>query len=103
MGPPDGLKDAERVLNEVETSNAQEDRDRFEIAEVMVADDSKLSGRTLAELRFRQTYGVNLIGIMRGKDKITSISPAEQVVAGDRLVVIGTSGAVGNLKTQEPL
>jgi len=46
---------------------------------------------------------VNLIGIMRGKDKITSISPAEQVAAGDRLVVIGTSGAVGNLKTQEPL
>jgi len=103
MGPPDGLKDAERALNEFETSNAQGDRDRFEIAEVMVADDSKLAGRTLAELRFRQTYGVNLIGIRRGKDQITSISSAEQVMAGDCLVVIGISGAVDNLKTQAPL
>ncbi len=103
MGPPDGLKDAERLLNQFETRDAQEDRDRFEIAEVMVAYDSKLSGQTLMDLRFRQTYGVNLIGIRRGKDQITSITPAEQIMAGDCLVVIGTSGAVGNVKKQEPL
>jgi Kef-type K+ transport system membrane component KefB/Trk K+ transport system NAD-binding subunit len=103
MGPPSGLKEAEKVLNQLYLERDAVDANRFEIAEVGVADDSELSGQTLADLRFRQNYGVTLVGIQRGKDQITTINPSERLLAGDTLVVIGTTGAVSNLKNQEPL
>lgn len=103
MGPPEGLKEAERVLNQLETAKRAADADHFEIGEIRVADDSKLSGQTLADLRFRQKFGVTLVGIRRGQDQITTIHPAERLLAGDCLIVIGTTMAVINLKKQEPL
>jgi len=103
MGPPDGLKDAEMVLNKLEMRKESKDEERFKIAEVRVADDSGLSGQTPAGLRFRQRYGVTLIGIRRGEDRITAINPAEQLLAGDVLIIIGKAEAVRNLKKQEPL
>jgi len=103
MGPPGALKDAERVINQIETRRNAEDADRFEIAEIRIADDSKLSGHSLEALRFRQKYGVTLIGIRRGKDQVTTINPTERLLAGDCLIVIGTAGAVRNLKKQESL
>jgi len=103
MGPPGGLKDADVLLNEHEIKRDIEDADRFEIAEVSVANDSKLSGHTLADLRFRQKYGVTLIGIRRDTHQITTVSPTEQLLAGDCLIIIGKTGAVKNLKNQEPL
>jgi len=103
MGPPGGLKDAEKILNQLEMRRDTEDGDRFEIAEVRVADDSKLSGQTLADLSFRQKYGVTLVGIRRGKDQIATVNPAERLLAGNCLILIGTTGAVRNFKKQEPL
>ena len=103
MGPPGGLKDAERVLNQMEMRNEVEDADRFEIAAVQVAKDSKLIGQTLADLRFRQQYGVTLVGIRRGDEQITTVNPAAPFVGGDCLIVIGATGAVRDLKNQEPL
>jgi len=103
MGPPGGLKDAESVLNQLEMRKDTEDSDRFEFAEIRVADDSKLSGETLENLDFRQKYGVTLVGIRRGEDQITAINPAQHLLAGDSLVIIGTTGAVSNLKKLEPL
>lgn len=91
------------MLNQIDRRWDAEDTNRFEVAEIRVADDSKLSGRTLAELRFRQEYGVTLVGIRRGKDQVATINPAERILAGDCLIVIGTAAAVRNLKSKESL
>jgi Trk K+ transport system NAD-binding subunit len=103
MGPPGVLKDAERVLNQLEIRRNADDSDRFEIAEIRIADDSEISGKSVADLRFRQQYGVTLVGILRGSHQITTVSPAEQLMGGDYLIVIGKTGAVRNLKNREPL
>jgi Kef-type K+ transport system membrane component KefB/K+/H+ antiporter YhaU regulatory subunit KhtT len=103
MGPPGGLKEAESVLNQLEMRRDTEYGDRFGIAEVSVGGDSQFSGQSPADLRFRQKYGVTLVGIRRGTDQITTINPAERLLAGDCLVVIGTTEAVGKLKKLEPL
>ncbi len=102
MGPPGGLKEAERVLNRRDAA-AEQDTDRFEIGEIRVADDSRLVGRTVAESALRQTFRVTLIGIRRGDEQITAIDPGEKLTAGDCLIVIGNTGAVENLKKQGPL
>jgi Kef-type K+ transport system membrane component KefB/Trk K+ transport system NAD-binding subunit len=103
MGDPDGLKEAETVLNQLEAHSHAEDADRFEIAEIRVAESSDLSGRSLAEIHFRQKFGANLVGIRRGEDHITTINPATRLLGGDRLIVIGKSGAIETLKSLAPV
>ncbi|MCF6148321.1 MAG: sodium:proton exchanger [Candidatus Kuenenia sp.] len=103
MGSPEGLMEVELLLNQIEAREDVENNDRFEIAEIRVSDDSKLSGHTLADLRFRQKYGVTVIGIRRGEEEITIVSPAEKLLAGDCLIVIGVTPRVKKLKEKEPL
>jgi Trk K+ transport system NAD-binding subunit len=103
MGHPDSLKDAENILNQLEVQRNAEDNDRFEIAEIKVSEDSDLSGRSLAELHFRQTFGATLVGIRRAQEQITTINPAEQLQGGDCLIVIGKTGAINKLKNLAPL
>ncbi|TWI77220.1 transporter, CPA2 family (TC 2.A.37) [Desulfobotulus alkaliphilus] len=103
VGPPAGLKDAGRVLNQLEKQKGSEGIDHFEIAEVLVAENSALSGKSPGEIRFRQKYGVTLLGILRRGQRITTIQPEEHLLGGDRLVVIGIAGAVKALKEQQPL
>jgi K+/H+ antiporter YhaU regulatory subunit KhtT len=39
-----------------------------------------------------------VVGIRRGEERITSLSPSESLKPGDRLIVIGTSDKVSQLK-----
>ncbi len=103
MGPANGLKEAEKILHQHAAATAPDDGDRFDIAEIAVADDSPMAGHSLADLQFRQRYGVTLIGIRRGQDQITTINPADPVMAGDRLIVIGASHAIASLRKQVPM
>ena len=103
MGSPTGLKDAESVLSHLEIGKTASDVNRFEIAEIKVADDSPISGKSLAELKFRQRYGANLVGIRRGEEQITAINPAEILRSGDCLIVIGKVDVVRGLKGKKRL
>ncbi|MBN1546707.1 MAG: NAD-binding protein, partial [Syntrophaceae bacterium] len=103
MGHPDGLKEAENILNQLKAQRDAEDKDRFEIAEIKVSADSGLSGKSLAELHFRQRFGATLVGIRRDQEQITTINPAERLHGGDCLIVIGKAGAIKELKNLAPL
>lgn len=103
MGSPGGLKDAENMLNKLEIRKDAEDADRFEITEIKVADNSNISGQSLAKIHFRQKYGATIVGIRRGRNQITTINPAERLLGGDCLIVIGKAEAVRELKEQSPL
>lgn len=102
-GPPAGLKEAEEMLNQFDMQRHAEDTDSFEIAEISVSVGSKISGRSLADLRFRQNYGATLVGIRRGREQITTINPTERLLAGDCIIVIGKAPAIKALKDQAPL
>ncbi len=102
MGHPEGLKEAETILNQLEAQRDAEDTDRFEIAEIKVSEDSDFSGKSLAELHFRQKFGATLVGIRRGQDQITTINPAEHLRGGDCLIVIGKSSTIKELKNLAP-
>ena len=91
------------MIKRLEIIETVETADRFEIAEIRIGHDSKLSGKTISEIRFRQRHGVTVVGIRRGKDHITVPRPEEPLLAGDGIVVIGTTEVVDRLKKQEPL
>lgn len=100
MGHPDGLKEAENILNHIVMTDSEEDKERFELSEIRVSENSAVSGKTLAELQFRQNYGVTLVGIRRGQEQITTIHREERLLGNDCLIVIGKSKTIESLKTR---
>jgi Kef-type K+ transport system membrane component KefB/Trk K+ transport system NAD-binding subunit len=103
MGAPEGLKQAEHLLNQLQMDHIAQDPEHFVIAEVQVADGSQRAGQTLADLQFRQQYGVTVVGIQRGEAQILMPGPTVKLAASDHLIVIGNQQAVDTLKGVEPL
>ncbi|MFO7914509.1 MAG: TrkA family potassium uptake protein [Candidatus Krumholzibacteriales bacterium] len=56
-------------------------------------------GKSIAGLKLRTEYNINVIGIERGRDQFISIPPADFVLeSGDTLVVVGSQDDVDSLK-----
>ncbi|MFW5874698.1 MAG: cation:proton antiporter [bacterium] len=103
MGLPGELREAEKMLNELEAEESRESSGQFKVEEVRLAEDSKLAESTLAEIQFRQNYDVTVIGIRRGEQQIMTVNSQEKLQTKDVLIVIGPADAVKTLKEQEPL
>lgn len=98
MGPPGELKTAENLLNRLQEQQPHEELERFAIAELPITEDSEMAGQTLAELRFRQKYGVTVVGIRRNGEKIAAPGPDDKLNAGDHVVLIGTSSKINTIR-----
>jgi K+/H+ antiporter YhaU regulatory subunit KhtT len=61
----------------------------------------KLKGRTLADMRFRQSYGVTVLGIKQRKGPVSGPDPGYRLRSGDRLMVIGPESAVSKMKASD--
>lgn len=94
MGPGELLPKAEELLNKSSPTDENGEVGRFEIAEILIANGSAKAGQTLQDMKFRQAYGVTVVGIRRGEQQITAPSPSERLETGDCIIVIGTARAV---------
>ncbi len=101
MGLPEVLSQAEQVLNQTVSYEAEADAHRFDTAEVLISPDSEHVGRTLTDLRFRQTYGVTVVGISRGNEQIFP-GPGflQSLQARDVLIVVGLASEIAKFKRQ---
>jgi len=97
VGAEEQLRRAEDFLTLPPEGLESSGSERFVIAELDVASGEDVAGRTLAELSFRQSYGVTVIGIRRGEQRVMTPRAGERLIAGDRLVVIGSAGAISDL------
>ncbi|MFO7724374.1 MAG: cation:proton antiporter [Oceanipulchritudo sp.] len=90
-----GSKDnLERVREDILVQIKPEDRflpgpSRFLLEQVYVTPGTELDGETLAGARVRQRYGVTVIGVQRGEERILNPLPDFLVDAGDVLLVAG--------------
>lgn len=73
--------------------------EEFSIAEMAVP--AKFIGKTVKELNLRENFGINIIAVQHGSDKLNPSVKANTVLAeGDTMLVIGDNDAleaVGNL------
>jgi len=58
---------------------------------VTIPDESPLAGTTLGTARIRETHGVAVLAIHRGTDHILTPRGDTELLAGDRLTVVGTA------------
>lgn len=77
--------------------------EQFGIAEISLASDSPLLGKSLAEAKFREKHRVTVIGIRRGDQRLPSPKKEEILQAGDSLIVTGKAEVVNQLASGGPL
>lgn len=73
------------------------------LSEVLIPEDSEYVGQTLAESRIRQEFGVQVLEIIRGTDRISSFQGDTVLRAGDILVVSGTTDELVAIRDDERL
>ncbi|HOJ43438.1 MAG TPA: TrkA C-terminal domain-containing protein, partial [Syntrophorhabdaceae bacterium] len=92
------IRHAEDILQEIEQHEPALSPKRFAIAEIEVSPQSPAVGKSLSELKFRKTYSVTVIGIIRDEESIKLPKGKDVILKGDRLLVIGTPEAVDRIK-----
>jgi len=67
------------------------------MAELMVAADSQLAGRTIVEAQFRSRFHLNVIGLRHGDTAVHTPLADEKLKVGDTLLVVGTWNDIDRL------
>jgi len=72
------------------------------VAEVMVAAESELIGKTVADAKLRTRHGLTLIGLRRGGTAVTGALADAKLRIGDKLLLIGRWKGIDLLRTESP-
>lgn len=94
----------EKVREEMEQQVKPEDRptpapDQFRMEQVYLGPQSDLAGQTLAGGQIRQRFGITVIGIQRGDERIGNPGPGFLLAPGDVLMVAGLPGKIEEFAT----
>ena len=60
------------------------------LSDYLVEQDAACAGKTLRELNFRQRFGVHVVSILRGKQRINIPGGNQQLFPMDKILVLGT-------------
>ncbi len=96
LGEDEQLEKATQFLGQKISANTAEQHavPSFGLHQIFIGKDSILVGETLASSNLRRRYGVNVVGIQRGEQKITAPAPEEMIKLGDILIVAGSQKAI---------
>jgi Trk K+ transport system NAD-binding subunit len=89
--PPERASKAVGYLLQRDLGAPQDQGKTFDAEEILVSAESPWSGRSLAELDFPHHFGVTVIGIRRGRERIISPLACDTLEPDDRVVVVGSS------------
>lgn len=92
LGTPEQLAEAERIIVH-ERVQAQEEPAPvgIDVKPLYVLPNSSIDGNTLAGANVRRRFGVSVIGVQRGEERITSPRPDLMLRGGDVVYVVGKS------------
>jgi di/tricarboxylate transporter len=81
----------------------ERDKDRQNLAELVVMPGTSLVGRTLSQIRFQNRYGITVIGIQQHRHiRVRNLSKIK-LRAGDVLLVQGSSGQLDGLSERRDM
>jgi len=98
LGEPESLEAAAEFITRRQLG-APDPEDRFVITTVEIPEHCNLAGRTLAEARFRQDFGVSVIGVERDDSQLRAPNAQTRLQVGDRLVVAGRAHALEEFRS----
>lgn len=65
---------------------------RYQLVDLVVDEDSPLAGKSLADTGLRNEFGATVVILTRNREEIVMPSGRQEVLAGDRLVVLSPMG-----------
>jgi CPA2 family monovalent cation:H+ antiporter-2 len=97
----------EQLVNNIQTK-VHDDHAKYEelapwdthLVEIEVSEQSPLQGKTLAECDIRHKYGINIVAILHGSRMIPSPRGEDQIMAHDRLIVLGNDEQIDEFRNQ---
>ena len=69
----------------------------YSLAEVVIPE--KWIGKSLSELKIREQYGINVVGIMQGERVEVTLDPYEPLPGGAILILIGATDVLEKFHT----
>jgi di/tricarboxylate transporter len=101
-----GKADIEHFASENKLALEKSDRDFSDfqesgIAEVFIMPNSRLINRTISEIRFREEYNVNVLGIQRQSEYKMQDIKDTRLHSGDALLIQGTWKDLANLDDRQ--
>lgn len=103
LGEPGKLQSAVDLLEKREFGHDVAGADSLNMAEIKVDAESSIVGKSLADVHFRGEFGVTVIGIRRGENRIVSPGGGEILQGGDSLIVVGKNDAIERITNEAPL
>ncbi len=98
--PPDIAGRAVEHLRQREFGTPQEQAESIGAEEIDVRQAAGWSGRTLAELDFSNRFGVAVVGIRRGEERIISPQATDSIQRDDSLLVVGSPVGIAAMKQE---
>ncbi|MFZ5806042.1 MAG: cation:proton antiporter [Verrucomicrobiota bacterium] len=98
FGEKNQIESASQYLNQ-SGKNVNVAPPNYSLEKVLVPPRADIAGLSLKELNFPKNYGVTVLGIQRGNQKITGPKAEEIVERGDILFVMGTPEALKHFQT----
>jgi Trk K+ transport system NAD-binding subunit len=96
-GEPAALDRAIEYLARVDYPDQAARDEEFAVEELSVADAPDWAGRSLADLELPDRFGITVLALARGNDRLESPDPQRPLSAGDRLLVAGPRKALASL------
>ena len=93
-----GLQELE-IDTKVEANVASLESERLTLLDATLDPRSTLAGRTVGELNFRERYGIELAGIWREGDAVSTDLADERLQVGDALLLLGPRDRLQLLST----
>ena len=107
---PDAILEAQQALNlqpvpdrEITPWKEEESRYAFELAEVVLAPNSTLSGKTFKEIDFRSRYGLSILALRHQNQTLFSRLGEVPLTFGDSLLVQGPVENINKLRSDRNL
>lgn len=100
VGSRDEHAKAQEILLEVKERPVESKPAGFQIEMVYVTPGCELDDNTLASADLRRRFGINVIGIQRGSERITAPRAEVIVQGGDVLYVLGDSQSVERFRKE---
>ena len=98
VAEPDQLGIAQMTLTAVAAEGGGHRATPHQFTRLLVTTSSRLCGLTLVDSCIRSDFGVTVVGLQRGDQRITGPAPDEHLQDGDLLVVMGPEAGVAELR-----
>jgi CPA2 family monovalent cation:H+ antiporter-2 len=89
MAPPEEARKAREFLGLKERDGHHGRIDEMALEQALVPADSPIAGKTLGDLELARRFGIQIVALQRGTERLADLSGLETLRPGDSILLVG--------------